>query len=163
MDKEEVYELIRSRGLWHEITEHKAVYNMEDASELVLPYPDREAKNLFIRDDKKRSYYLITVRGTKRVDLKAFRAMHGTRPLTFASEAELKSLLGLSAGSVTPMGLLNDKDCIVKLFLDEEFLEGNGIIGVHPNENTATIWLRTEDLLNILREHGSEAELFTLV
>lgn len=48
----------------HEITEHAAVYNMEELAQVQLPYPDRDAKNLFVRDDKRRNYYLITVRGT---------------------------------------------------------------------------------------------------
>lgn len=135
---------------------------MEEAYELKLPYPDRDAKNLFIRDDKKRSYYLITVMGSKRVDLKAFRAEHGTKPLSFASEEDLKKYLGLTPGSVTPIGLLDDTECKVKFFLDSEFLEGNGIIGVHPDINTATMWLKTEDLIALIREHGTEVELFSI-
>lgn len=73
-------------GIWHEITEHKAVYNMAELTDVALPYPEADAKNLFVRDDKKRNYYLITVRGDKRVDLKEFRHKYGTRALSFASE-----------------------------------------------------------------------------
>ena len=72
-------------GIWHEITEHKAVYNMAELTDVALPYPEADAKNLFVRDDKKRNYYLITVRGDKRVDLKEFRHKYGTRALSFAS------------------------------------------------------------------------------
>lgn len=53
-------------------------------------------KNLFVRDDKRQNYYLITVKGDKRVDLKAFRRAQQTRPLTFASPEELQQLLGLT-------------------------------------------------------------------
>ena len=73
MNKDEIYEYLRNKNIWFEITEHKAVYNMEELSEVNLPYPEADAKNLFVRDDKKRNYYLITVKGDKRVDLKAFR------------------------------------------------------------------------------------------
>lgn len=86
MNKAEVYDLLRTRGIWHEITEHKAVYNMTELTDVALPYPEADAKNLFVRDDKKRNYYLITVRGDKRVDLKEFRHKYGTRALSFASE-----------------------------------------------------------------------------
>lgn len=159
MNKQEIYALLTENGVWHEITEHKAVFNMAELAEVEIPYPEGDAKNLFLRDDKKRGYYLLTVRGDKRVDLKQFRRAHGLRPLSFASEEELAALLGLFPGAVTPLGLLNDAQHSVKLFLDAELLAPPGLVGVHPNDNTATVWLKTEDLLRILREHGSEAEV----
>lgn len=64
--------------------------------------------------------------------------------------------MGLIPGSVTPMGLLNDKDLRVQFYLDSEFLMGNHIIGVHPNDNTADVWLKVEDLIDIIKEHGNE-------
>lgn len=72
------------------------------------PNPEADAKNLFVRDSKRRDYYLITVRGDKRVDLKQFRQQNQTRSLSFASAEELGELLGLIPGAVTPLGLLND-------------------------------------------------------
>ena len=157
MNKQDVYALLDENGFWHEITEHKAVYNMAELAEVECPYPEADAKNLFVRDDKRRNYYLITVKGDKRVDLKAFRREHGTRPLTFASAEDLEALLGLYPGAVTPLGLLNDAACRVKLFIDRDLADG--LVGVHPNDNTATIWLRTADLIRIVREHGNEVEL----
>ena len=55
--------------------------------------------------------------------------------------------------------MLNDKEMKVKLFLDKEFIESLGKIGVHPNDNTATVWLKIEDLINIIKEHGNEVEI----
>ena len=159
MDKAGVYACLKGLGIWHEITEHKAVYNMEETFQLGLPYPEAEAKNLFIRDDKKENYYLITVRGNKRVDLKAFRKENSTRPLKFASERDLMSIMGLTPGAVTPFGLLNDEEKRVSFFIDEDFLKGKGIIGVHPNDNTATVWLMARDLMDIIRNHGNKVEI----
>ena len=102
MNKMETYDLLRSRNIWLEITEHKAVYNMAELADVALPYPSADAKNLFVRDDKKRNYYLITVQGDKRVNLKEFKKQHGTRSLSFASADDLLALLGLEPGSVTP-------------------------------------------------------------
>lgn len=155
MTKQETYDLLRSRGAEFEITDHAAVYNMEECAALELPYPEDDAKNLFVRDDKHRDYYFITVRGDKRVDLKQFRRDNGTRPLTFASPDELMHFTGLTPGSVTPLGLLEDENRTVRFYIDEDFLTPPGRIGVHPNDNTATIWLRTEDLLALIREHGN--------
>ena len=89
MTKEETYRYLKKHNVAFEITEHGAVFNMEELKSVELPYPEVDAKNLFVRDDKKRNYYLITVKGDKRVDLKDFRRKHELRPLTFASADEL--------------------------------------------------------------------------
>ena len=154
MNKAETYEFLNKSGINYEITEHKAVFNMEELGEVKLPYPEFDAKNLFVRDDKKQNYYLIT---DKRVNLKEFRKKYGLRNLSFASAEELMKIMGLTPGSVTPLGLLNDEEHIVKFYLDSEF---NGtLIGVHPNDNTATVWLKSEDLIKIIKEHGNEVSL----
>ena len=104
MNKQEIYDFLYSQNIPFEITEHKAVYNMAELAEIPLPHPEADAKNLFIRDDKRRSYYLLTVFGEKRVDLKAFRREHGTRPLTFASAEDLEALLGFILARSRPWG-----------------------------------------------------------
>ena len=83
--------------------------------------------------------------------------MYGLRRLSFASPDDLMKYLGLIPGSVTPFGLLNDQECKVHFYLDKEF-EGE-TIGVHPNDNTATVWLQADALVKLLREHGSEVEI----
>ena len=136
MNKKEIYSFLKEKNIWHEITEHKAVYNMAELAEIEIPYPEADAKNLFVRDDKKRNYYQ-------------------TRPLSFASEEDLMKLLGLTVGSVTPLGVLNDEERKVTVFLDRDFFEESGLIGVHPNDNTATVWLKAEDLVRLIGEHGN--------
>ena len=161
MNKQQIYDYLQENSIWHEITEHKAVYNMAELAEVPCPYPEADAKNLFVRDDKKQNYYLITVKGEKRVNLKAFRKAQGTRNLSFASAEDLMERLGLIPGAVTPLGVLNDETRSVKVFLDQDFLQEPGLVGVHPNENTATVWLKAEDLIWIIREHGNEVVTFT--
>ena len=160
MGKKEILELIKSRNIWYEITEHQAVFNMDDLRQVYLPYPNDDAKNLFVRDDKKQNYYLISVKGDKRVDLKAFKSKYGTRRLSFASANDLMIILKLSPGSVSPFGLLNDQDLKATFYLDEDFTKDQSIIGVHPNDNTATLWLKVEDLIEIIEEHGNEINYF---
>ena len=157
MNKQEIYEFLTQKNIWHEITEHGAVFSMEDLSHVELPYPEADAKNLFVRDDKKRNYYLITVTADKRVDLKEFKNKYGTAKLSFASADDLMALMGLIPGAVTPLGLLNDEEGKVKLFLDSAFTDG--LIGVHPNDNTATVWMKTADLVTILMESGHEVQI----
>lgn len=162
MNKDKIYELIKNKNIWYEITEHQAVYNMQELAQIQVPYPERDAKNLFIRDDKKRNYYLITVKGDKKVDLKEFRRKNSTRPLTFASSEDLMEILNLIPGAVTPLGVLNDKERKVIVFIDEFFKEEPSIIGIHPNDNTATIWLYTKDLIDIIKEHGNAVEIINI-
>lgn len=155
MNKQQIYEYLKQENIGHEITEHEAVYNMDELSKIEIPYPEYDAKNLFVRDDKKRNYYLITVKGDKRVDLKEFRKNNNTRPLSFASSDDLMDIMKLIPGAVTPLELLNDDECKVTLFLDEEFMNGLQLVGVHPNDNTATVWLKVNDLIKIIKQYGN--------
>ena len=157
MNKTETYQYLTDRGISYEVTEHGAVYNMEELAAVDLPYPDCDAKNHFVRDDKKRNYYLITVKGEKRVILKEFRKAHGLRNLSFASADDLMTIMGLIPGAVTPLGLLNDEEKKVVFYLDQELEDS--LIGVHPNDNTATVWMQSKDLIMLLKEHGTEVNV----
>ena len=144
MNKNEIYEFLNNKNIEYELQEHEAVYNMEELSKIDLLYPESDAKNIFVRDDKKNNYYLITIRGNKKVDLKEFKNKYNTRRLSFASSDDLLNILNLTPGSVTPLGLLNDKESKVIFYIDKELIDLN-MIGIHPNDNTATIWLKTKD------------------
>ena len=158
MNKTEIYRYLDGQGISYEVTEHEAVYNMEELDNVELPYPEWDAKNLFVRDDKKRNYYLITVKGSKKVDLKEFRKKHGLRALSFASAEDLYSLIKLTPGSATPLGLLNDEEASVHFYLDSQFIGSK--IGVHPNDNTATVWMDAAELAELIRKHGNSVEYF---
>ena len=160
MNKTETYQYLTEHNIAYEVSEHKAVFNMEEAEALDLPYPECDAKNLFIRDDKKQNYYLITVKGDKRVDLKEFRKQPGLRALSFASPEELSAVMGLTPGAVTPLGILNDVERRVHFYLDKSFIGGK--IGVHPNDNTATIWMQAYELMDLIKKHGNAAEFTEL-
>ena len=158
MDRNEVIRMLEEKGIAYEKQDHPAVFTVEDADAFPVPYPEGAAKNLFLRDSKKREYFLITVHDRRSVDLKALRAQLGTKPLSFTSEEDLMALLKLSRGAVTPLGLLNDTDHRVRWLLGAE-LQGQKI-GVHPLDNTATLWLATEDLLSLLAQAGIEPVIF---
>lgn len=160
MNKTEIYQYLTENNIWYEITKHEAVYNMEELKAVELPYPEWDAKNLFVRDDKKRNYYLITVKGEKRVDLKEFRKQNGLRNLSFASEADLMEYMRLTPGAVSPLGLLNDPEHQVQFYLDAELARNK--IGVHPNDNTATVWMETDDLIKLIQNNGNEVHVVNI-
>lgn len=98
MKKEEIYQYLKEHNIQFEVTEHDAVFNMEELTHVELPNPEWDAKDLFVRDDKKKNYYLITVKGNQRVNLKAFRKQHGLRNLSFASPEDLVAMMNLKPG-----------------------------------------------------------------
>ena len=109
MTMEETLEYLRFAGIDFEFIAHDAVFNIEESASLNLPHYESIAKNLFIRDKKHKDYFLICAKEECKINLKEFREKFDTKPLTFASEAELAGILGLFPGAVSPLGLLNDK------------------------------------------------------
>ena len=93
MNKQDIYDFLKKREIWYEITEHEKIHTMKEAENISLPYPDAVVKNLFIKDEKRQNYYLISVKKDKRPDLKEFRKKNQTARLTFATEQELKEIL----------------------------------------------------------------------
>lgn len=153
--KDKVYAKLNEMGITYDVVEHKPIFTIEEMENLNLENEDKVIKNIFIRDDKKRNYYLVLVAKDKRLDLKNLKEKLGTRPLGFASENDLYKYLGLTKGSVTPLGILNDKDLKVEVIIDED-LKAYDIIGVHPNDNHATIFLSFTSLLNIIQNNGNK-------
>ena len=162
MNQEEIFQLLDSQNIDYEVSHHQAVYKMAELESIDLPYPEYDAKNLFIRDDKKRNYYLLSIKGDKRIDLKKFRQDQGTRALSFASDKDLYHSLELTPGSVSPFGLLNDADKKVHFYIDKDFVDSDSLIGCHPNDNTATVWLKTSDLIQLIEDHGNPVHAFTV-
>lgn len=159
--KENVYKKLDELNVKYRKVDHKAVFTMEEMAELNLENEDEIVKNIFIRDDKKINYYLVLIAGNKRVNLKELRNNLRLRPLTFASEEDLEKYLGLHKGSVTVLGVLNDTNHIVKVLIDEDIKKFKEI-GVHPNENTASIWLKLEDIEKVLNYTENEYEFIKI-
>ena len=113
-----------------------------------------------LRDHKREHYYLITVRGSKRVDLKQFRKDHKLKKISFGSEEELWDILKIKPGHVSPFCLLNDKEHRVHYYIDADYKDN--LIGIHPNQNDATVWLQGRDLVKLIEEHGTTIEYITI-
>ncbi len=158
--KQEVYALLNERGIEYEAIEHEAVYNMEEADALELPHREAGTKNLFIRDDKKRNYYVVSIPEHDRLDLKGLREKLESRPLKFAQDNELMDLMGLIPGQVTPFGTLNDTEHKVKVLISDYFK--GGLMDAHPNDNTATIILKADDVVEVLKSFGVDISYIKL-
>ena len=158
--REEIVALLQEKGVSFELAEHPPVYTIDEMLALKLPHTKDIAKNLFLRDDKKQNYYLIVLREDKKADLKKIRSVLAARPLRFASEEDLEAYLGVTTGAVTPFGLLNDTEHKVKACVDKDLKRG--LVGVHPNENTATVYLQAKALVELLQEQGADIDFESL-
>ena len=160
LQRADIERLLDEKGCSYSVAEHPAVFTIDELYDHDIPYRDRIAKNLFLRDDKKRAYYLISIEGSAKADLKELRSILSSRPLSFASEEDLGRLLKLSKGEVTPFGLLNDAEHRVTFVMDSYF--SDGIIGVHPNDNRETVFLKAGDLTGLLSERGTNVSVVDL-
>ena len=157
MSKEEVYLKLKELNIEYLKIDHIPIYTIDEANNLDIENKEYIAKNLFLRDDKKRNYYLLVVKSSKKIDLNDLKNKINSRRLSFASEIDLEKYLKLKKGSVTPLGVLNDVERKVKIIIDEDILKEE-IVGVHPNDNDATVFMKTKDLIRIIELNGNLVE-----
>ncbi|NLM76034.1 MAG: prolyl-tRNA synthetase associated domain-containing protein [Clostridiaceae bacterium] len=156
MDKiQKVLNKLDELDISYEIIRHKAVYTIEEMDELKELENYEIVKNLFLRDDKGKEHYLVVLMKDKRADLRNLRAQIESRHLSFASEKRLEKYLGLETGAVSPLGIINDSEAHVKVIFDKD-LVGKENIGVHPNDNTATVILSFDDLVKVIEDNGNK-------
>ena len=156
-----VFDILDSLNIEYEVTDHPAVFTIEEMDKLGYGYKGEVVKNLFLRDDKKKNFYILTLCREKRANLKELRVMLDSRPITFASEESLFEILKLQRGAVTPFGIINDVERKVRVILDKDIFKFEKI-GVHPNDNTASVWLNPYDLKKVIENNGNEILIFCL-
>ena len=151
--KQEVYKFLEQNNIPFEVQEHIAVFTVAEADALKLPHPEAATKNLFLKDKKHRHFLLVT-RENAAVNLKELQSSLGSAALHFASSEELDKILGLIPGAVSPLGVLNDEERCVEVAIDDKLRAR--LIAMHPNENTATLWMNEQELTKIIQEHGNK-------
>lgn len=156
--KNAIYKLLNEKQIPFEVMEHEAVYTMEEMDQLGITAKGIVCKNLFLRDAKGKNHYLLCVPENRKIDLKALPDMIGSTKLSFASAERLMNYLGVEQGCVSPLGILNDEERNVIVVFDA-VLETKQKIGIHPNDNTATIWISFDQLCNLILGHGNEVVL----
>jgi len=153
--KQLVYAKLKEMNIDFQTIEHPAVYTIEEMKALDFPAHATIAKNLFLRNGNGKEHYLLVVEEEQEIDLKEVKTMIASSRLSFASEERLEKYLGLTKGAVSPFGLLNDKQSDVTVYVDSHLKEAN-VIGLHPNDNTATVFITFEQLLQFIKESNHE-------
>lgn len=158
---EKVLTRLDNLNIDYQLIKHKPVYTIDEINQINEIDISFVLKNLFLTDDKKQHYYLVLLKNDQQLDLKKLRKVLKSRRLTFASEEDLNKYLGLKKGAVSPLGILNDHDKIVDVIIDKE-IEKMIKIGIHPNINTATIYLSFTDLLKVIESNGNRYRFIEL-
>lgn len=156
--KNNIYDLLNAKNIPFTCTEHRPVYSMEELDALEMPADAVICKNLFLRNSNGKQHFLLTIPAATPIDLKQLATSLGSSRLSFASTERLEKYLGLQSGLISPFGLLNDTSKSV-IFVSSKNLPPSAIIGIHPNDNTATVWLAFSDLLSLLSELKAEVKL----
>lgn len=154
-NKKEIYELLNEKGVSYTVSEHPAVYTIAEMDQLGVTAQGKVCKNLFLRDAKGRNHFLVTAPEDREINLRRLSDKIGSTRLGFASAERLMKYLGVRQGAVSPFGVLNDEECRVTLVADSA-LKRIGKVGVHPNDNTATVWIEFSDLQKIISGHGNK-------
>ncbi len=155
----EIYDFLKRRNILFKKFEHEAVFTTKESSGLEIGSLAENTKNLFLADEKDQRFYLLTIQHHKRADLKKFAEAAGEKRVHFAGPFWLEKLLGLTPGSVSPLGLINDAGHRVKFYLDADLLAGEKIY-MHPNINTATLEISTADFKKILGLTGHQLHVY---
>ncbi|MCF0229209.1 MAG: prolyl-tRNA synthetase associated domain-containing protein [Parasporobacterium sp.] len=143
------YDFLDSLGVEYKRIDHEEAMTMEVCEEIDKSLDAVICKNLFLCNTQKTAFYLLMMPGNKKFKTKYLSKELGIARLSFADEAFLEAFLDLTPGSVTVMGLMNDKEHRVRLVIDEDVLKDEEI-GCHPCINTSSIKFKTKDLTGII-------------
>jgi Ala-tRNA(Pro) deacylase len=159
--REKVLQVLDSLGIKYQVYEHPPVPTVDEA----LPYWERidatHCKNLFFRNHKGNRHYLVILRHDRQLNIRDLEQRLKQGKISFASPVRMERYLGLSGGSVSVFGLINDRDNHVHLFLDHA-LRSADRISFHPNENTATLVVSFDSFLKFLDWSGNSYEFIRL-
>ena len=144
-----VLDHLTSLGIAYERFEHPPVPTVEEAEKHWAGIEAAHCKNLFLRNQKGNRHYLVIIAFRKRADLRAVANQIGDGKLSFASPERLMTYLGVTPGSVSPAGLINDREHHVRVYLDGE-LKTAARVSFHPNVNTATLTVSSSDFQRFL-------------
>lgn len=147
MEKEiRVYDLLDSLQIDYQRVDHEAAMNMEVCEAIDVALQATICKNLFLCNRQETDFYLLMMPGTKKFKTKDLSKQLGVSRLSFASEEYMEQFLDITPGSVSVMGLMNDRDHRVQLVIDEDVLAGE-YVGCHPCINTSSLKIKTQELV----------------
>ena len=141
-----VYDLLDALGISYERVDHEPVFTMEACRAVDdILRPAVICKNLFLCNRQQTDFYLLMIREDKKFLTKEISGQIGSSRLSFAPEGFMERFLDITPGSVSVLGLMNDRDRRVRLLVDEDVLKEE-YFGCHPCVNTSSLRLKTQDV-----------------
>lgn len=156
-----LYKILDELTIKYEYYEHPPIPTIEDAKIYWKDLIAGHCKNLFFRNHKGKKHYLVVFDYSQNLAIRDLEQRLKQGKLTFASERRMEKYLGVKAGSVSPFNLINDTENHVHVFLDKNLLNHDKL-SFHPNDNTATLVLKKEDLLKFLEWNSNTYEFIAL-
>lgn len=155
--QEKVFEALDKLGIEYKVIHHEPVHTIEDMDALGIFTDGEVCKNLFLRNANGKTHYVVSMMKDKHPDIQQdIRSQLGCSRLSFGSDERLMKHMGLMPGAVSPFGILNDDDADVVVVLDSELKTYDGLIGFHPNDNRAFVWLKFDDLMKFIKKRGND-------
>jgi Ala-tRNA(Pro) deacylase len=152
---------LESHDIKYVLHTHPAVFTVPEAREHCGYIPGTHCKNLFLKNKKSGQLYLVTIPNEKILDLNQFRRMIGASKVRFAGPEELSEILGITAGAVSPIGLVNDINNEVIFMVDKDVWMAEEIC-CHPNVNTETLQIPREDFHKLIKATKTIVEIRNL-
>ena len=157
-----VYDFLDKLGVSYQRIDHEAANTMEACAKIDKVLDATICKNLLLCNRQCTSFYLLLMPGDKPFKTKDLSAQIGSSRLSFAAPEYMEEYLDITPGSLSILGLMNDKEMCVQLLIDEDVLKGE-YIGCHPCINTSSLRLKTADLTNtIIPAMGHAPRMVTL-
>jgi Ala-tRNA(Pro) deacylase len=155
--RDNLFARLDALGIATTTVEHAPLFTVEQSKALRGDLPGGHCKNLFLKD-KKGALWLVVTLEDAAVDLKTLPARIGAARISFGNAALLEEVLGVTPGSVTPFGLINDTAQRVTVVLDQEMM-ARDLLNYHPLVNDATTAIAPADLLAFIRSCGHEPRI----
>lgn len=157
-----VYDFLDRLGISYQYIDHEAAMTMEACAAVDAVLGTAMCKNLLLCNRQNTDFYLLLLPGDKPFKTKDLSKQIGSSRLSFAAAEYMEEFLDITPGSLSVLGLMNDRDNRVQLLIDEDVLKGE-YIGCHPCINTSSLRIRTEDLTHkIIPAMGHTPRLVTL-
>ena len=141
-----VYDFLDALGIQYQRVDHEAAMTMEACLEVDTALEATMCKNLMLCNRQCTDFYILLLPGNKKFKTSVLSKQIGSSRLSFADGQYMESFLDITPGSLSVLGLMNDKENRVKLLIDKDVLTGD-YIGVHPCVNTASLKIKTSDLV----------------
>ena len=144
-----VYDFLDQLNISYDRVDHEPAMTMEACEKIDKALGTAMCKNLLLCNRQKTNFYLLLMPGEKVFQTKELSAQLGVSRLSFAPAEPMEEFLDITPGSLSVLGLLNDKNMRVRLIIDAPVLDSE-YIGVHPCINTSSLKIKTKDMLNII-------------